>query len=227
MAKNKLQRFREMKDFPNVAEYTHNELAKGPHPLRGNWNRDFFKNNNPIVLELGCGKGEYTVNLARRFPDKNFIGLDVKGSRMYVGACMALDEKLTNAGFLRTRIDFINAEFGPNEIDEIWITFPDPQPHKPRKRLTSPLFLARYRQLLKPNGIIHLKTDSVLMHEFTRDVVAEENHHLLAKTANIYHDGLPHEAILTEIQTTYEKRFLGEGKPITYISFQLRSARVE
>lgn len=221
MAKNKLQRFREMKTMPNVAEYMHTDIANGPLSLRGHWSETFFKNNNPIVLELGCGKGEYTVNLARRYPEKNFIGLDVKGSRMYVGARMALDENLSNVAFLRTRIDFINSSFAENEVDEIWVTFPDPQPRKPRKRLTSHLFLSRYRQFLKPGGIIHLKTDSVLMHESTLDVISEGKHHQLHASRNIYHDGLAHDAVLTEIQTTYEKRFLGEGKPITYVSFKL------
>ncbi|MCA6363230.1 MAG: tRNA (guanosine(46)-N7)-methyltransferase TrmB [Bacteroidetes bacterium] len=221
MAKNKLFRFREMKTMPNVAEFMHTDIANGPLKLSGRWNSDYFKNNNPLVLELGCGKGEYTVNLARRYPDKNFIGLDVKGSRMYVGARTALDEDLKNVAFLRTRIDFINSCFTANEVDEIWITFPDPQPQKPRKRLTSHLFLSRYRKLLKPGGIIHLKTDSVLMHESTLEVIAEGKHHTIEASRNIYHDGVVRDPVLTEIQTTYEKRFLGEGKPITYVSFRL------
>lgn len=221
MAKNKLQRFREMKTMSNVAEFMHTDIAKGPLSLRGNWGSKFFKNNNPVVLELGCGKGEYTVNLARRYPERNFIGLDVKGSRMYVGARMALDEDLNNVAFLRTRIDFINSSFAENEVDEIWITFPDPQPRKPRKRLTSHLFLSRYRQLLKPGGIIHLKTDSVLMHESTLEVIEEGKHIQLDASRNIYHDGKEHDSVLTEIQTTYEKKFLAEGKPITYVSFVL------
>lgn len=221
MAKNKLFRFREMKTMPNVAEFMHTDIAAGPLKLSGRWNSDYFKNNNPLVLELGCGKGEYTVNLARRYPDKNFIGLDVKGSRMYVGARAALDEDLKNVAFLRTRIDFINSCFVANEVDEIWITFPDPQPQKPRKRLTSHLFLSRYRKLLKPGGIIHLKTDSVLMHESTLDVIAEGKHEMIEASRNIYTDGIARDPVLTEIQTTYEKKFLAVGKPITYVSFRL------
>ena len=221
-SKKKLIRFAEMKTMPNVVQYHFGNLAQGFHPLRGKWGSDFFRNDKPLVLELGCGKGEYTVGMAKRFPGKNFIGIDIKGARMFVGAKQALTGKLDNAAFLRTRIDFINALFGENEVDEIWITFPDPQKEKPRKRLTSPLFLKRYAWMLKPGGIIHLKTDSLLLHEYTLDVVKEENHQLLHAINDIYSSVKEPDHVLRTIQTTYEKKFLAKGMAITYTSFVLR-----
>lgn len=212
-----------MKTMPNVVQYHFGNLQAGFHSLRGKWNKDFFRNDKPIVLELGCGKGEYTVGMSRRYPHKNFIGVDIKGARMYIGAAQATDEQLINAAFLRTRIDFINAIFGENEIDEIWITFPDPQKEKEKKRLTSPLFLKRYSHLLKPEGIIHLKTDSMLMHEYTNTVVREEQHRLITSTNDIDRDVPDENNVLRAIQTTYEKRFRREGMPITYVSFRLKS----
>jgi len=223
MKKNKLQRFAEMKEMPNVVQYGYADIEHGLHPLRGKWKKEFFKNNHPLVLELGCGKGEYTVGLAERFPNKNFIGIDVKGARMYTGASKAIDRGLSNAAFVRTRIDFINALFDEGEVNEIWITFADPQKEKPRKRLTSPLFLARYAHLLAADGVIHLKTDSVLLHEYTLEVIAEEGHTILDCTADVYHDNhLANPELLRTIQTTYEKRFLAEGMKITYVSFRLK-----
>lgn len=221
-SKNKLIRFAEMKTMPNVVQFHFGNLQQGFHPLRGKWKQEFFRNDQPIVLELGCGKGEYTVGMARRFPEKNFIGIDIKGARMYVGAVQALKEKLDNAAFLRTRIDFINAVFAENEIDEIWITFPDPQKEKEKKRLTSPLFLKRYAHLLKPGGIIHLKTDSVLMHEYTLSLIKEEAHIQIEATNDIYNSINDAGHVLRTIQTTYEKRFLGMGMAITYVSFRLK-----
>jgi tRNA (guanine-N7-)-methyltransferase len=220
---NKLERFAEMKEMPNVVQFGFRDVEKiGLHPLRGKWKKDFFKNENPLVLELGCGKGEYTVGLAERFPDKNFIGIDVKGARMHRGASIAIAKGLTNAAFLRTRIDFINAVFDEGEVDEIWLTFSDPQKEKPRKRLTSPLFLVRYANLLAKNGIIHLKTDSVLLHEYTLEIIAEENHEIIECSNDIYGDGKNHDEVLTTIQTAYEKRFLNEGMKITHVSFRLK-----
>jgi tRNA (guanine-N7-)-methyltransferase len=219
---NKLQRFAEMKTMPNVVQYHFGNLKEGFHPLRGNWSRDFFKNDKPIVLELGCGRGEYTVGMARRFPDKNFIGVDIKGARMYIGAVQALQEKLDNAAFLRTRIDFINALFGEGEVDEIWITFPDPQKEKPKKRLTSHLFLKRYWHLLKPGGLINLKTDSQLLHAYTLRVIKEEEHIPVHVSDDIYTTVKEPEHVLRTIQTAYEKRFLGMGMPITHVSFRLK-----
>jgi tRNA (guanine-N7-)-methyltransferase len=223
MKKNKLQRFAEMKEMSNVIQYGFAEVEeKGLHALRGKWRKEFFKNENPLVLELGCGKGEYTVGLAERFPEKNFIGIDVKGARMHRGATIALQKNLTNAGFLRTRIDFINAIFDEGEVNEIWITFADPQKEKPRKRLTSPLFLSRYAHLLIPGGIIHLKTDSVLLHESTLEVIKNEEHEILECSDDIYGDNKNRDEVLTTIQTTYEKMFLAEGKKITYVKFRLK-----
>lgn len=211
-----------MKTMPNVVQYHFGNLKEGFHALRGNWARELFKNDNPVVLELGCGKGEYTVGMARRFPEKNFIGVDIKGARMYIGAVQAIEGKLSNAAFLRTRIDFINALFAEGEIDEIWITFPDPQKEKPKKRLTSPLFLKRYAHLLKPGGIINLKTDSVLMHEYTLNVIKEEGHTQLHASNDIYTTVTEPDHVLRTIQTSYEKRFLGMGMPITHVSFRLK-----
>ncbi len=222
MRKNKLQRFAEMKEMPNVVQYGFTDIENGLHPLRGQWKKEFFGNNNPLVLELGCGKGEYTVGLAERFPGKNFIGIDVKGARMHRGASIAIQRGLKNAAFLRTRIDFINAIFAEGEVDEIWITFADPQKEKPRKRLTSPLFLTRYAHLLAKDGIIHLKTDSVLLHEYTLEVIAEEGHTLLDSSRDIYGNAAKLDPVLTTIQTTYEKRFLAEGMKITYAAFRLK-----
>lgn len=221
-SKNKLQRFAEMKSMPNVVQYHFGNLQQGFHPLRGNWSRDFFKNDKPIVLELGCGKGEYTVGMAKRFPDKNFIGVDIKGARMYVGAMQAIEGGLDNAAFLRTRIDFINALFAEGEVDEIWITFPDPQKEKPKKRLTSPLFLKRYSHLLKTGGTINLKTDSILLHEYTLGVIREEGHEPQHASNDIYTTVKDRGHVLRTIQTYYEKRFLGMGMPITHVSFRLK-----
>lgn len=220
--KNKLERFAEMRTMPNVVSFHFGNLAAGAHPLRGKWKSDFFKNDNPVILELGCGKGEYTVGMARRFPDKNFIGVDIKGARMYVGATQAIEENLTNAAFLRTRIDFLNALFDENEIDEIWITFPDPQKEKEKKRLTYTYFLQRYWHVLKPEGIIHLKTDSVLLHEYTLGIIRNENHTMLEATSDIDKTVQDENHVLRTIQTTYERRFRGMGMPITYVAFRLR-----
>lgn len=219
---NKLERFAQMKTMPNVVQYHFGNLKEGFHPLRGNWSRDFFKNDKPIVLELGCGKGEYTVGMARRFPEKNFIGVDIKGARMFVGAVQSIESNLHNAAFLRTRIDFINALFAEGEVDEIWITFPDPQKEKPKKRLTSPLFLKRYWHLLKTDGIINLKTDSQMLHEYTLSVIREEEHTAVHVSNDIYTTVKEPDHVLRTIQTAYEKRFLGMGMPITHVSFRLK-----
>lgn len=221
--KNKLERFAEMKEMPNVIQFGYADLKKnGLHPLRGKWKKDFFKNENPLVLELGCGKGEYTVGLAERFPEKNFIGIDVKGARMHKGATQSIEKELGNAAFVRTRIDFINAIFDEGEVDEIWITFADPQKEKPRKRLTSPLFLSRYAHLLIQGGVIHLKTDSVLLHESTLEVINNDGHEISECSDDIYGDQKIRDEVLTTIQTTYEKMFLLKGMKITYVKFRLK-----
>ena len=165
MGKDKLSKFAAIKEYPHVFEHNEDETLA----LKGNWRKDFFKNDNPIVLELGCGKGEYSVGLAKHFPNKNFIGCDIKGNRIYIGAKNSLEQGMTNVAFLRTRIDYITDYFSEGEIDEIWLTFSDPQPKKPRKRLSSPLFIERYRQILKKGGIVHMKTDSNLLFEYTEE----------------------------------------------------------
>ena len=159
MGKDKLLRFEAIKSFSNVYE----PVFREPFPIQGNWRTEVFKNDNPLILELGCGKGEYSVGLGRKYPEKNFIGVDLKGNRIYIGAKDALETNLTNVAFLRTRIDFILDYFGENEVDEIWLTFSDPQPNKARKRLSSPLFIDRYKKILKPGGIVHMKTDSDIL----------------------------------------------------------------
>lgn len=194
----------------------------GEFALRGNWARDFFKNDRPIVLELGCGKGEYTVALAKRFPEKNFIGVDIKGARMWRGAKTAVEENLANAGFLRTQIELIDKLFAPAEVDEIWITFPDPQIKykRTKHRLTNMSFLDTYKKILKPGGIIHLKTDSEFMHGYTLGLLHGLGHTVEYANHNIYrNEGAPPE--VTEIQTHYESLYLENNKPITYIRFKI------
>ena len=190
--------------------------------LKGNWRNDFFKNNNPLVLELGCGMGEYSVGLAEKFPEKNFLGIDIKGARIWQGAVEALKKKINNVGFLRIRIDWIEKCFDKNEIDEIWITFPDPQLKKKRgvKRLTHPVFLKRYEQILKKNGSIHLKTDSQFLHGFTLGVISGEKHILEDSTHDLYGSAVLRDHM--EIKTHYEKIYLDKGLTITYLRFQLK-----
>ena len=221
MGKNKLKRFAAVKDFKNFYE----PVITEPFALKGKWRSEHFKNDNPIVLELGCGKGEYSVGLGKFYPNKNFIGIDIKGSRMFVGAEQALEEGLDNVAFLRTRIDFILDYFGENEIDEIWLTFSDPQPKKPRKRLTSPLFIERYRKVLKPGGIIHLKTDSDILFEYTEEQIKEQNYDCLELTWNLYGD-LPEnlDPVTREIfhiKTHYEELFTSRGATIKYCKFRI------
>lgn len=223
--KNKLMRFEEMKSFQNVYEPTIEEVKSGEYFLKGKWRQNHFKNNNPIVLELGCGKGEYSVGLGRKYPDKNFIGVDIKGARMWVGAKDALENGMNNVAFLRTRIDFIERFFEKDEVDEIWITFPDPQPKERRekKRLTHPRFLNRYMNFLKPKGIIHLKTDSRLLHDFTLEVVVENKYKLIEATNNLYGEKI--ESLdedtreILSIKTHYETLFSEKGFDITYLKF--------
>jgi tRNA (guanine-N7-)-methyltransferase len=221
MAKKKLERFREIKEFPNVFEFYYEGISKG-FPLRGQWNTAVFKNDNPVVLELGCGKGEYTVGLARRWPQTNFIGVDLKGNRLWVGAKQALDEGMENATFIRSRIDFIDHCFSEGEVSEIWITFPDPQLQKTRerKRLTGMRFLDRYRKFLKSGGSIHLKTDSKPFYEYTLEVIAENKYTLLDCTDDLYTDADKHLPELTQIKTYYEGMFSAKGFKICYLKFR-------
>ena len=224
MGKNKLKRFRENETFTNVLQPSREEILSGNFPLKGKWASDFFQNENPIVLELGCGKGEYTVNLAQQYPQKNFIGIDIKGARFWRGAKTATDENITNVAFLRTQIELIECCFAPEEVSEIWITFPDPQIKykRTKHRLTNADFLTRYQHILAPEGYIHLKTDSEFMHGYTLGLLHGAGHKVLYANHNIYNsDGVPEE--VTEIKTFYEQFYLEQNKPITYIRFQIRA----
>jgi tRNA (guanine-N7-)-methyltransferase len=221
VGKKKLQRFAEMETFGHVVQPSYDEVFRKDYPLKGKWSQLFFKNNKPIILELGCGKGEYTVGLARKFTKINFIGVDIKGARMWSGAKTAVEENLHNVGFLRTRIDFISSFFAPGEIQEIWITFPDPQPKKYYKRLTSTRFLGYYKNFLKPDGLIHLKTDNRALYLYTKNVIQVNNLELMEATDNLYNSNMDH-AVLS-IKTFYEKQFLSEGKPIHYLKFKLNN----
>jgi tRNA (guanine-N7-)-methyltransferase len=218
-SKNKLKRFRENETFENVIQPSRNEVLKG-FSLAGNW-KDFFENDNPIVLELGCGKGEYSVALGRENPDKNFIGVDIKGARFWRGAKTALEEGLSNVAFLRTQIELIDRCFGPDEVSEIWITFPDPQIKykRTKHRLITRSFLEKYQAILKSTGVVHLKTDSEFLHGYLLGLLHEGGHEVLYAHHDIYNSSSP-PAVTTEIQTFYEKQYLDEGKPITYVCFR-------
>ncbi len=217
MAKNKLQKFGEMRQFPHVVQAEFKEVFRNDYKLKGNWRSQFFNNSNPLVLELGCGKGEYSVGLARKYPQKNFIGVDIKGSRMYSGASESFNEGLKNVGFIRTHIELIESFFAPDEVDEIWLTFPDPQMNKTRKRLTSTRFLSLYSKFLKPGGIIHLKTDSRFLYSYTLHVVNDNHFQMIHNYDDLYRSGLDNEIL--KIQTYYETRFLAHDIPIKYLCF--------
>ncbi len=224
-SKNKLKRFKENETFANVIQPSRDEILNDTHELKGNWKRDLFKNNNPIVLELGCGKGEYTVNLARRSPGKNFIGIDIKGARFWRGAKTALEENLANVCFLRIQIELIDRLFAENEVDEIWITFPDPQIKykRTKHRLTNIDFLNKYKRILKPEGVVHLKTDSEFMHGYTLGLLHGLGEEIEYAHHDVYgNDHSPKE--VTQIQTFYESQYLEENKKITYVRFKFRFA---
>ena len=210
-----------MKDYNHVVEPSLDELKAGL-TLKGKWRKDFFRNNNPLVVELGCGMGEYTVGLAEKYPEKNFLGIDIKGARMWQGATQSFQKKMKNVGFLRIRIDWIEQCFAKNEVNEIWITFPDPQLKKSRgtKRLTHPDFLNRYRNILKKKASIHLKTDSQFLHGFTLGVIAAEGYKLEDSSHDLFQENTQREHM--EIKTHYEKKFLKEGLAITYLRFNLK-----
>lgn len=220
MGKNKLARWTEFGSYDNVIQPEIGEVSGKDHPIKGKWNSVLFKNENPIVLELGCGKGEYTIGLANNYQHNNFIGIDIKGARMWRGAKTADEQKLKNVAFLRTRIEFINSFFCEDEVDEIWITFPDPHPggRNSNKRLTSPWFLNSYRQFLKNNGMIHLKTDNTELYEFTRKVLINNDIETLMSTGDLY--SMQSDSILS-IKTHYEKIFLAAGMKINYLRFRL------
>ncbi len=219
MAKRKLARFAEMSTFDNVLQPEFKEVFNSDHPIKGKWGELFFKNNNPLILELGCGKGEYTLELARRFPDKNFIGVDIKGARIWRGAKTALEENITNAGFLRTRIEFIGSLFQRDEVGEIWLTFPDPQPKKSKKRLSSGRFLNYYRNFVRPGGSIHLKTDNEDLFQYTLSLVKANDLIIEHQTDNLY--GNDHCDEILGIKTFYERQFLEKGMKIYYLHFRL------
>jgi tRNA (guanine-N7-)-methyltransferase len=226
MGKNKISRFEENLGFSHVVQPTYGELMSGAFPWRGKWNSGFFKRDAPLVLELGCGGGEYTVGLARLVPEKNYLGVDIKGARIWRGARTAKEEGLDQVGFLRTHVDHLLNCFGPQEVDEIWLTFSDPQIGKARKRLTSPLFLARYKEVLKPGGVIHLKTDSPMLYEYTLEMIEEQGLPTFENSANVYSD-LVHrvskeEQAVLSIRTYYESMWLEEGRTIHYVRFGIR-----
>ena len=225
--KGKLIKWAEMKTFNNVVEPTTDEVFRKDHPLKGKWRTEIFKNDNPIVLELGCGKGEYSVGMAEQYPEKNFIGVDIKGNRIWRGAKTAFENKMNNVYFLRTQIDHIASFFAEGEVDEIWITFPDPQPKDrlERKRLTSPMFINRYAGFLKPTGIIHLKTDHEGFFKYTLEEVARCKFNVLESTFSLYDEMAENNKKKTQeilnIKTFYEKLFSAKGHSIHYCRFQL------
>ncbi len=208
-----------MATYEHVVQVTYRQLQSEEFEFKGKWGEAFFGNNNPIVLELGCGKGEYTVKLAMHYPEMNFIGIDIKGSRMWKGATQAKELGLKNVGFLRTNIENIRMFFAENEVAEIWLTFPDPQMKKVRKRLTATNFIESYRKIMVPDGIIHLKSDSNFMYRYTEAMVAENQFEVIRQTDDVYHSELLDEVL--SIQTFYEKQWLDRGLTIKYLAFRL------
>ena len=223
MGKDKLRKFRENETFACLIQPRTDEVLEVEHPLKGRWGEQMFHNQNPIVLELGCGKGEYTVALAEKYPQMNFIGIDIKGARLWKGAKYATLNKMGNVAFIRTRVEFIESLFAPGEVSQIWITFADPQEKKAKKRLTHPLFLNRYRKFLAPDGVIHLKTDSRLLHFYTLELARCNDMTVLEHNDDIYGSGRADE--LLSIKTFYEASFLAQGIPITYMAFKIDNPR--
>lgn len=224
MGKNKLKKFADMDRFECVLQYPRHVVVAGDFPYKGKWTSDFFHNDSPVTLELGCGKGEYTVGLSEAHPERNYIGIDIKGARMWSGARQVEERGIPNAAFLRTEIELISNFFAPEEVDEIWITFPDPQMQKTRKRLTSTRFLKEYRKILRPGGVIHLKTDSPFLYEYTRRLVELNGFEVLRQTADLYGEG--NEDPATAIKTFYEAQWLSRGKKIKLISFKLHDGEL-
>lgn len=223
MGKGKLAKFAEMETFKNVFQYPFSVISDVPFQMRGHWREQYFHNDHPIVLELGCGRGEYAVGLARLFPDINFIGVDIKGARMWSGAKLALEEGLDNVAFLRTSIEIIDRFFAADEVQEIWLTFSDPQMKNPRKRLTSSYFMERYRHFLVDDGVVHLKTDSNFLFTYTRCMVACNHLHVDVMTEDLYNDtpAVLRESPLLSIQTYYERMWMERGLNIRYLRFHL------
>ena len=225
MGKGKLAKFRENETFANVFQPEVSDFTNFTHELKGTWHSSVFKNNNPIVLELGCGKGEYTVGMARMFPDKNFIGVDIKGARIWTGAKASNLEQMSNVAFLRTRIEIIRAFFAPGEVSEIWITFPDPQMKKRRakKRLTSSLFLTMYQQLLADNGFVNLKTDSRFLYKYSCEVAVQNGLEIIRQSADLYSE--PWIDDVLGIKTYYEQLHIDDGNTIHYLKFRLPASK--
>lgn len=221
MGKNKLKKFADMAEFKCVLQYPREELLQHGFPFSGQWNKEVFTQSNPITLELGCGRGEYTVALAKSDSKRNFVGIDIKGARMWTGAKQVEEESIPNAAFLRCEIENINHFYAPGEVDELWITFPDPQMKKSRKRLTSSRFLNLYRKILRPDGIINLKTDSPFLFEYTKRLVEINDFETLICTEDLYGSGIADE--VSSIKTYYEQQWLSRGKKIKLISFRLPS----
>ncbi|MFO7744511.1 MAG: tRNA (guanosine(46)-N7)-methyltransferase TrmB [Psychroflexus sp.] len=222
-SKNKLKRFKDNEVFDNVVQPTRSEIVDETYEYKGKWKQEFFKNDNPLILELGCGKGEYTVGLAKRNPECNFLGIDIKGARFWRGAKTALEEEMSNVGFLRTQIELVDQVFEEGEVDEIWITFPDPQIKwkRTKHRMTNPDFLDKYKRILTKEGIIHLKTDSEFMHGYTLGILEGLGHDIIYAHHDIY---VNHEAPeeVVGIQTFYEQQYLDIKKSITYLKFRLK-----
>ena len=221
MGKNKLKKFAEMETFDNVFQCG---VQAQTDPIAGHWRERFFHNDHPIVLELGCGRGEYTVGLAEKYPEKNFIGVDIKGARMWAGAKQAIEKGLGNAAFLRTNIEFITSFFAANEVDEIWITFCDPQMKKATKRLTSTYFMQRYHQIMRPNGLIHLKTDSPFLYTYTTEMLRLNPYPVVCTTDDLYAESLDSNVLFSDaraLKTHYEKQWLDRGMSIKYIEWRL------
>jgi len=219
VGKNKLKKFADMERFTNVVQSPMKHPDQADHELKGKWNTDFFKNNQPLILELGCGKGEYAVSLARFLPQNNFIGVDVKGSRMWNGAKKAIENQVSNVCFLRTSIEIIDKFFAAGEVQEIWITFPDPQMKSTRRRLTATNFMEKYREILAPGGIIHLKTDSNFQYQYTLEMVKENGFEIISNIENIYQSELLTDVL--SIQTFYEKQWRERGIDIKYLAFKI------